>query len=94
VGPTKRCLIFASRRLDAIDECFQEQGGGAATSLRATSLEYSLDQVTNTAYCEEQTYVAEVSIGGIDLWAVIFVEGHAPESIVLGFPSDVELLPK
>jgi len=42
----------------------------------------------------EQTYVAQVSIGGIDLWAEIFVEGHSPESIVLDFPSDTQLLPK
>ena len=42
----------------------------------------------------EWTYVTQVSIGRIYLWAKVFVERHSPESIVLDFPGDVQLLPE
>ena len=40
------------------------------------------------------TYVAQISVGGVDLWTVVLVERHAPEAIVLDFSCNVELTPQ
>jgi hypothetical protein len=35
-----------------------------------------------------EIYVAQVSVRGMDLGAIVFIEGQTPESIILGLPSD------
>lgn len=42
----------------------------------------------------EGGYILEISIGGVDLNAVVLVEGHAPESVILCLSRNVELLPE
>ena len=43
---------------------------------------------------EMRTYVAQVSVGRVDLWAVLFVKGHAPEAVVLAEPGSMEFVPE
>jgi len=39
-------------------------------------------------------YVAQVSVRGVYLRSKVFVKRQTPESIVLGLPGDMKLLPK
>ena len=41
-----------------------------------------------------RAYVAEVGVGRVDLRAVLLVEGHAPEAVVLAEAGGVELVPE
>jgi hypothetical protein len=39
-------------------------------------------------YQETKSYVAQVSIRGINLGTKFFIEGQSPEPVVLGLPGD------
>jgi len=88
MGPTERRVVFASSRLDAIDKRLQEQRSGATAAGPATRLECSLCQERHTILKRAKSYVAQISVRRMDLWAKILIEGQSPESVVLGLPGD------
>ena len=42
----------------------------------------------------KRTHILQIGITGIDLRAIIFIQRHAPESIVLDLTRSMELVPK
>lgn len=40
------------------------------------------------------THIAEISVGRIDLGTIVFVERHAPETVILGLSCYAELFPE
>lgn len=88
-------LVCASLWFDSVNKRFEEERSRTRSSKSATRLEKVSDDRHNPEqYCTTVTYVAKVSVGGIDLRPVVLVEGHAPEAVVLRFTSRMKFLPE
>ena len=86
--PTERRICLTSSRFDTVNKRLQEQRSGAGAGWPATRLEQKL--VSRMTYDNQggEIYVAQVSVRGMDLGAIVIIEGQTPESIILGLPSD------
>ena len=40
------------------------------------------------------THILQVSVGGMNLWSIFVVKGHAPEAVVLDLACNVEVFPE
>lgn len=93
VRPCQRRLALL--RLQSVHERLEEQRGGAA----ARGLAAGLEKMQHVYWSiggsgRRATDVLEVRVAGVDLRAVVLVERHAPEAVVLRLARGVELLPE
>ena len=86
--PTERCIFLTGSRFDTVNKRLQEQRSGAGAGRPATRLEQKLVSRTKYNNQDGEIYVAQVSVRGMDLGAIVFIEGQTPESVILGLPSN------